>query len=83
MAFCPGKVLGDIDNICRNGSARGLLLKGEESWLYIASYADSATDRLSSRVFVSRLVSCRSLGLTGAPNLRRTANHLSLHESAR
>ena len=80
MAFSPGKVLGDIDSSCRNGSARGLLLKGEASWLYIASCADSATDRLSSRatVFLSRSVSCRSLGLTGAPNLRRTANHLSL-----
>jgi len=80
MAFSPGKVLGDIDSSCRNGSARGLLLKGEASWLYIASCADSATDRLSSRatVFLSRSMSCRSLGLTGAPSLRRTVNHLSL-----
>ncbi len=80
MAFSPGKVLGDIDSICRNGSARGLLLKGEESWLYIASYADSAADRLSSRatVCLSRSMCCQSLGLTGALSLRRTAKHLSL-----
>ena len=52
MAFSPGKVLGDIDSICRNGSARGLLLKGEESWLYIAA------DRLSSRALYLFDVKC-------------------------